>query len=675
MMTLERPRERQGLGMTYTSTRGFGQQQKTIAPQSVLAELSQLPVPEAVEDEYGILSCIFNSYDAQATFQQAANLLRPEHFLTPTLNKIWKGMLEAHQKNLPAEFRVQANYLQDFENIQSETLKDVLDRISTSLHDPDNILHYAERIVRKSESRELLRALSTGARAALDSSVSPEEALIIAERNLREVREIVTSKKINRSGTAKDLGREMIENLKKIARGELKRDVIKTNCWYEFDQACQGFLPGDVVVIGAPPSGGKTTMGAGLADAFSSQGIFTLWISLEDDPYKCMGKIFAANTKLTQGAITRGDDLGLADIEKLESVIEKKGSHLKITQPMSISVEGVEQAIAQAESDMREEHGDAFTGFRVVIFDYLQYLGEFVDSIYKTSVISSATARIGKICKDMNATLFAFAQYNTEIAKGKRPTDIVVFADCNSIGKHADMIIGLHCDGYANREQLHTYKTLECIWIKNRCGGNASISLGIDWTHGWIYSLLGKDGKGMEYPADPARIQLPKAEQPKQLPEATDPEVAPDEDFEEEDFSAKYNDPDLEVVALPKPLEPLKTVEVIPEVSLVVEPAIEVDQEVVEPESPVELPVIGEVAEGAIVVGDVEYEIGEEVKFLAYKRNSTARLLGWDGEELKIEHLESVPDPNPEGSGKKYLRETGKIESVSTSRIAKLSRD
>lgn len=661
------------------SYKGFArQQQQTLAPQSMLAELSQMPVPEAVEDEYGILSCIFNSMDAGATFREAASLLKPEHFVTPTLQDIWRGILKAHQENLPTEFRVQANYLQDFAQINSDVLKGVLNHISDSLHDPDNIGHYAERIVRKWESRQLLGALANGAKVALDASVSPEDALIAAERNLREVRESLTTKNPNRVSIADDICDEIIDNLEQIALGNKSADVVKTNVFYEFDQLGRGGLPGEIIAFASCPGGGKTTTAAAFANAFAKQNIFTLWISLEDSAQMCNSKILSTEAKISVSTIVDAQDIGIGDIQKLRDTKSKLNLQtLTCVQPMTMTFEGVEQAIAQAESDMRKRHGDSFTGFRVIIFDYLQYLGKFVDHNVKTSFIDSLTVKLGHIVKEMGATLYAFAQYNGELVKsGKRPEGLDVFADCKAIGQNADQIWGIWSEGYAKTEQLHNNSTLEYICLKNRRGATGAVTLGIKWAYGWIYSLLGNGSPNL-YPADPARTTSPKTpktitaseESPEVTEEIPGESPAPLEEFDdvEEDFAAKYNDPDLEVIGLPS--SPKVTIEA--EVSSVIHQAVE---ETVAPlEEVAELKEELQGQEVDSTIGD--FEVGEEVLFSGRRDTWTpAKVLGRDEIDplyIRIELLGEVEDPKAETSGKKYLRAIGEIRSVDPCRLKK----
>lgn len=490
----------------FNQKRGFGKQETAVA----LSELARIPMPQAVEDEYGVLGCIFNSQDALGTFLKILPILKPEHFITPDLQEIWLNLVTAHNTQLPVDFRVFANYLQDFCRKSPAQIKTLLERMCGSLHDEENVEFYADRIVSKWKSRELVGALSQGTKAALDSAVDPEDALAIAERQIAAVRETITRGKKKKSGFVGDILKEVLDNAEAIAKGERKSSTVRTNDFYDFDQAANGFAPGEIWIIAAPPSCGKTTTAANLGRSLARNGVFTLLISLEMNEAQVASKVLAAEAKLPACDLTRNPNFTLEEIRQLRERQQDIAHNLKLSirKPSDITIQGVERIIAEEEAKFREKYGDEFTGFRVVLLDYIQYFGEFVSSQEKTAVISQATVRLGEVCRSMGATLVAFAQLDTDTVKsGKAPKDIYCLRDCKAIANHADQLIVIHAEGSGDRQNMHSKGIIEFIWLKNREGGNSSVKMGINWELAWIYPLASSYNTPCYPSSSPRKVQ------------------------------------------------------------------------------------------------------------------------------------------------------------------------
>jgi replicative DNA helicase len=570
--------------------KGFGHGHDLQAAQ--LRELASRKMPEAIEDEYGVLACIFGSASPEQTFLKVASTLKAEHFVSPDLRDVWKGVCDAYHKyRLPIEIRTIENYLHDYCGKTGEFTKALLSKLfESSYHDPEYVAGYAERIVAKYEKRELAKILANSISLALDPSVTSSDVLMAAESTLRNFRQKGMPKK-KRGGSVRDIGRKMLDQIKAIAMGEAQTNAVRTADWYDFNQAAGGFIPGEIVVFGAPPSGGKSTLAVALAKQLAEAGNFTLLVSMEMTEEQCQAKIWGAELKISAGVISKNPVFSLADVERLEKVYEQKmyDLPLHIIQPTEPTVAGVHQAIAEAESEFRERYGEQFTGFRCIVLDYLQYFGEFCPNEMKSSVISSATAQLGHIAKGMGATLFSFAQYSTDVVKsGKKPEGIFCFADSNGISKHADQIIALWSEGYANRQTIHDYKVLEFNWLKNREGGNAQIRMGIDWSSGWLYPLA--SASNYSYPDDPASTAKRIPEQTTASWDGFEKYQDKEGDSPEEELAPLPTHPDLELVEIKEdklspvisdlPLPSFIDVAVVPEV---VEPPV-VAEATIEPE-------------------------------------------------------------------------------------------
>ncbi len=100
--------------MAYASGRGFSSgtkaREKSLVEIPKLRDLAQLAAPEAIEDEWGVMSCILSSQEPEAVFLQVREILEPKHFGFPILQDIWRIMLKMHTDRLPINYSVRGRY-------------------------------------------------------------------------------------------------------------------------------------------------------------------------------------------------------------------------------------------------------------------------------------------------------------------------------------------------------------------------------------------------------------------------------------------------------------------------------------------------------------------------------------------------------------------------------------
>lgn len=469
---------------------GMSKKKESLVEIPTLKELSQLAAPEAIADEWGIMSCILASQNSDDIFLQVNSILEPKHFAFPLLRDVFRVMVQMHQDNLPVNYSVLQCVLQDTYEKNQDFFDEFMPKMYESAHDAEHVKIYAERILSKYHRRSLMSTFSEGISAAI-SHMNPEDALTQVERKLSEVRQEIHCKRGRKGSSLRSIMRNYVADLRGRLDGTIALNTIQTQSWYDFNNASQGFAPGDLIVIAAPTSCGKSMTGIGLAREFALGGHEVLYASLEMQFTEVAERIMSPLAGFSLTSMNRTGAITEEKINQIQEMVEKYESMpITIKKPGRNNYDSLLKSISEAEAERREELGDDFKGFRVVVVDYLQLLSADANPMVKVQEIDRITQLLRNYALENACTVIALAQYDTETSKsGKEPQNLNCLSYCKTIDHHATQVIMMYHPYFGDRNKIHEAPYIDYIWMKNRDGENGRVRLGVDWTKGWLFSM------------------------------------------------------------------------------------------------------------------------------------------------------------------------------------------
>ena len=223
--------------------------------------------------------------------------------------------------------------------------------------------------------------------------------------------------------------------LDRRTRGEIK--ALPTGI-RSVDGIIGGLFGGEMTVVAARPSVGKTAFGLNIAMNAAKDGFKVVFVSCE------MGKEGLGQRTLSRGAYVSGDRLRKAEIEPEDwealqnAMVEMTGMPFQFIfndpgNPEPITVEGVFETVQDA---ARHE------GIDLLVVDYIGIMGtkrEFKENWLKVAYISRELKRLAMAA---NIPVVALCQVN-RMAQGKMPT-MAELAQSGAVEQDADGIIFLH---------------------------------------------------------------------------------------------------------------------------------------------------------------------------------------------------------------------------------------
>jgi len=237
------------------------------------------------------------------------------------------------------------------------------------------------------------------------------------------------------------------------------------------DAITGGLEPGQLVILAARPSVGKSALATNIADHVATAGTPVLFCTLEMSRREVAMRILAARTGVPVSAMRAGTD----DQEDWRRLAAAHGQTQRV--PLHIDDRGaigVSYIRAKARR-MKREHG-----LGLIIVDYLQLMKGTGDN--RTQEIGSLSRGLKALAKELQLPIIALAQLNRNVEnrQDKRPT-LSDLRDSGEIEQDADIVLMLH------REQLYSAAPewiglVEILVRKQRNGPIGEVLLSYDGT-------------------------------------------------------------------------------------------------------------------------------------------------------------------------------------------------
>jgi replicative DNA helicase len=327
----------------------------------------------------------------------------------------------------------------------------------TSLMDvvPDvaNVERYAQIVKEKSMLRRLIVMGNSVMRAALDAPSEPSEVLNIAEKSLYEIAEGTTDKgfvaleKITRANMT------AIEQIHSNA-GRL---VTGLPTGYDrFNEMTSGFQPGDLIILAARPSMGKTSFMMNIAESIAlpgkdgqpragdrlySVGVFSLEMSKEQIGLRILSsesgvsnhlirsgmlsernwrELIEASARLAKGKIFIDDTPGMDPLE-----MRAKARRLKME-----------------------------AGLDMIMVDYLQLMAIKGKIESRQQEVSQISRSLKAIAKELSVPVLSLSQLSrrSEQRTGDHRPQLSDLRESGSIEQDADLVAFIYRDEVYNKE-------------------------------------------------------------------------------------------------------------------------------------------------------------------------------------------------------------------------------
>lgn len=318
------------------------------------------------------------------------------------------------------------------------------------------------------------RRIITAARQLTDDAYDTATPDSFADRTVGELLEL--TQPAGRDDTARPIADLLPQHLDLLeARHDGTAPLGAPTGWAELDRTIAGLRPGQLVVVAARPSIGKSAFGPGqLALNSTAAGHPTLVCSVEMPADELLDRWLAATTGLGLGRLRDGT-FGPRDWDRIAAGVTTLVDHQRA--PLWV-YDAPAQTVPRIAAETRR-HQPA-----VVIVDYLQILDAHEKHQNRAVEVQTITRGLKQLARREECCVVALCQLNRELEKrgDKRPV-LADLRDSGAIEQDADLVVCLYRDDYYNAGGS---PALEVLVRKNRQGPLGTVTLNYDRSTGRI---------------------------------------------------------------------------------------------------------------------------------------------------------------------------------------------
>jgi replicative DNA helicase len=438
--------------------------------------------PQNLEAEQSVLGAVLLS-DTALPALIIDERLHPEDFYREAHGIVFQAMLDLHNGGEPVDALTLVEHLKQAGRLEAAGGRSAIDLLASSVPAVGHVRQYA-RIVRENAMlRRLLRASYEIQARVHAHDAPPRELVDIAERSILEVAHEDSRKDFRAINDVLDVEITKLEQLSQ----EGKAITGTPSGFDDLDNITGGFQPGNLVILAARPSMGKSALMANFAEnaALGTQKAVALF-SLE------MSESELAQRFIASQASIKGDDLrkGRVPASRWGKIMEASNrlakSPLFIDDSSDLSVLDVRAKARR----LLQQHDD---GLGLIVIDYLQLMRGDGRTDNRVEQIGQISRGLKTLARELECPVIALSQLNRGVEQrtDKKPV-LSDLRESGSIEQDADLVMFIYRDEYYDKESERE-GIADLIISKHRNGGLGDVELTFQKEYPRFMSYVGDD--------------------------------------------------------------------------------------------------------------------------------------------------------------------------------------
>ncbi len=378
--------------------------------------------------ERAVLNSII--YDPENVYEEVAAQLKPSDFYHPFHQNLFTAMEELYQGGEPIDEEFLKEKLEAKNQFDEAMFLEVL-----AANPITNTAAYVREIKEKAIKRELVYLTTEIKKVTIEEDLPIEDVIDRVQSRLYQITSETSTQDF------KDARRAMEETLEHLRLMKERGNSILTGLdtgFHELNLKTAGFNAGDLIIIAARPSMGKTAFSLNLAQAVLDQGKGVAIFSLEMPAQQLMQRMLSAKGSIPLQRLRVGNlsDLEWSEVARLAD--EYANKKLFIDDNGSINVHQLRAKLRK----LKSQHPEV----ELAIIDYLQLMtGSGTKDRHLE--ISEISRSLKLLARELQIPIIALSQLNRSLESrpDKRPM-LSDLRESGAIEQDADVILFVYRD-------------------------------------------------------------------------------------------------------------------------------------------------------------------------------------------------------------------------------------
>lgn len=352
--------------------------------------------PQDIDAERSVLGALMLDKNA---IINVADLITSSDFYQPAHSKIYETILELYAKNEPIDILSVTSKLKHQKQLHEIGGSGYLTELINSVPSAAHIGHYAKIIHDKKVLRDLIAASAAITEKAFDA---PDSAEILLDEIEQKIFSIAQKSRPQNFIHLKDELKSAYERIEKLHQGEKRMRGVATG-FEELDNYLSGLQRSDLIILGARPSLGKTSLVLDIARHAATKenvpvGIFSLEMSRE----QIVDRIIAAESQVSLWRLRTGrltDDIEFEMIQEALDRLSKTPVFIDDTPSPNVL------QIRSMARRLQAEHG-----LGLVIIDYVQLVQPRTTSENYVQQFTEISHGLKALARELSIPVLAVSQ-------------------------------------------------------------------------------------------------------------------------------------------------------------------------------------------------------------------------------------------------------------------------
>lgn len=423
--------------------------------------------PQNLEAEQAILGGLLLE---SAAIDSVEDQIAEDDFYKPAHQRIFAAIKELHHKNEKADLLTVTNLLQSRQEIEAVGGTAYLATLLEKTISAANIQSYSKIVREKSLLRRLIGTSSHIIERAYSGEYQDIESFVdMAEAEIFKVAENKQSQGLMGAWDIVESSIKRIEELYKR-----KEDITGLSTGFTgIDRLTSGLHPGELTIIAARPSMGKTAFSLNIASHIGLRLKKTVaYFSLEMGQDSVMTRILAGEAKVGMSELRSGRIKDESWPRLIAAAGEISEAPLFIDDTAGISPFEIRARCRR----LKARHG-----LDVIMIDYLQMMSLKQKIESREREVAEISKTLKAIAKELQIPVVALAQLNRGVdSRADRRPMMSDLRESGSIEQDADVIMMLYRDDYYDKDDPEKAGAAEVIIGKNRNGPTDNVKMRFD---------------------------------------------------------------------------------------------------------------------------------------------------------------------------------------------------
>ena len=401
--------------------------------------------------------------------------LSEEDFFDAANKKVFRAIMQLHDQNKPVDVASVITRLNDLKDLGKAGGADYIASLTDLAISESSADYYIRLLQEKTTLRNLIEICENAAREG-ENVTDLGSYLAETEKN---VLNITRNIKVGNFVTSSTAIKEVVELMRKL---QSSRDMSGVRSGFsDLDRVTFGFQKGDLIILAARPSVGKTAFALNIAiNASLNYGASVALFSLEMG-YKQLGmRMLSAVSHVYSERIRTGQYLSNEDWARISNAAEKlERANIFIDDNSAINVPQISAKCRKLKADGKLD---------IIIIDYLQLIApasRHADN--RQQEVSEISRSLKQLAREMEVPVIALSQLSRSVEqrKGNNKPILSDLRESGAIEQDADVVIFLHRDDYFRRDKEEEEQPADpdaCVPVdvlvaKHRNGQTADLKL------------------------------------------------------------------------------------------------------------------------------------------------------------------------------------------------------